>query len=284
MINRNGVEPTYGICGFIGISNTTQNIGMNCITPYITTTSIADNSNSIFHEITINDVVVRNIGDTNDFVIPVVANVPFTVKAVVRCDPNQTTYDKSSNGYPYVIWWPKGNVFPGVSNVEFSTIYQCVKKNSLVAVGEPDLPPGNPSLVAGENVSWGSTCPTSYAARNNGTLPNNEQMVLTDDILSKIVVYSKTPIGLNTGRANYYNASGTNIKSRLINFLGNGQIIPFVQGTETTNPNTFTLGSMGKLLPNLSLIKMFKLDNTDQSNDILEREYSYVVYNDEWAI
>lgn len=277
MVNRNGTNSTFAVCGFTAVSTATHTITMNCLTPSnINSTAPADNTNAVFHEILVNDVVVRSLSDTSDFTIPVTANVPFTVKAIVRCDPDDIKYDRSSGGFPYVIWWPKGNLL----NLELTVIWQCVKKNSLVAVGEPDAPPGNPQLLNGENVSWGSECPTSYLARNNGTLPNNSPMVLTDDILSKMLVLTK--VGSNSGRANFYDASGTLIRSRVTNFAGNGFIVPFIQSNNTGIPVSFSF--FVRTLPNLSKIRMYNFDNTAQTNDIYEREYSYVVYNNEWQI
>lgn len=279
MVNRNGSSPTYGLCGFTFTSTLTQTLTFNVLTIYNRDGQVCTNGNSVFHEVLINGVQARALANTNDIVLNIVANTSYTVQALVRCDPNQTTYDKSSGGHPYIYFWPKSTL----RHARITDIWQCVKINSLVAVGEPDNPPGTPSFTNGENVSWGSECPTSYAARGNGTLPSNQQMVLTDDILSKIIIFAK-PGAARQCRINFRNATPAIVKGRPLLYMGAEVTVPFINGTESTNNQNFSSALIGTMISGFVTVRVFNAANTLQTDEVKEREYSYVVYNNEWAI
>lgn len=278
MINQNGANPTYGLCGFSFISTLTQTIVFNVLTiTKRTPVAVCSNTNSIFHEVVINGQSVRNVDDETDVTLSVTAGLTYTIQALVKCDPNSNIYNKAQDGHPYVYFWPKSTL----RVIRITEIWQCVKTNSLIAVGEPDNPPGTPLLVNGENVAWGSECPTSYAARNNGTLPSNQQMTLTDDIISKLIIFKK---GTGTGqcRVNFRNNAGNILKSRPLLFMGAMVVVPFCNGTESSNNQNFQNGSIGTTIQNLTTVRVFNLAGTAQTDDAYEREYTYVVYNNIW--
>lgn len=278
MINKNGSNPTFGLCGFSFTSTANQTFVFNCLTiSRRFPAGTCSNSNSIFHEVLINGVSVRSLSATNDITLTVNVGTTYTIQALVRCDPNDNSFNKADNGQPYVYFWPKSTL----RAAKIIDIWQCVKTNSLVAVGEPDNPPGNPSFINGENVSWGSECPTSYLARNNGTLPNNQQMVLVDDILSKLIIFRKAT-GTGQCRVNFRNQALNILKSRPLLFVGPETTIPFCNGTESSDNQNFQNGSIGTYINGLKTVRIFNPSQTAQTDDTYEREYSYVVYNDNW--
>ena len=275
MINENGIGATFALVGFTGYTVTAQTITFKIWSPATLAQQIEPTSPfAIHHEVMLNGTTIRNLSDTTDVTFTTSPNVPFSLYAKVRCDPEDPYYNKAKGYKAHVYFQPITTI-----SIRLQGCSQLVKTNTLIAVGEPDVSPGTQLIVNGENVAYGSQAPISFRARGNGTLPPNSVMDGRSDWSAKVIAFTKGTYADNI-RLYWTNITGTRIRTSAITFAYTGYIIPLCRHNGTTNPNTF--GSSFQPYTDLNVVGQEDQPTSTVTDEVYEREYSYLVYNNVW--
>ena len=283
-VNRNRKDLTWAKCGVIlnnQYSTTTQYITFKIWSPTLTLgVEPIDLANTVHHIVYINDVYKRDFGDPSDVIVELPYNVNVSLYALVACGVGQTSYDRTLGGTGLVIFQPLTDIL----KVEITDMYCLRRSNTKIAVGDAALPPGNFLTFNGEQVGWGTACPTSYKARNTGVLPPNQPMAglgLKDNFAHCILFAKET--GILQQRIGYIDENNVRFRTQAIESIETGTVITMTQSNNSIRPEI--IGS--SFLPFPKGIKEMRVvdRSTDQPTDkVYEREYTYLVFANDWIL
>lgn len=212
MINEFNNVPTYGNCSLTFTS------------PVLVTFTLDvysfDNQTKISHDVysrtgTGEEVILRQ-NATNSFTVTVQPNLPVRIRALVKCDVAQTSYDKDRGGDAAVYWFPStrfGDI-PG---------RLVLKEASLLVRKSTEFIPyqtiKNTSLLNGEEVGYFSLIPNDYF--------NHGDPLLRSDIdrFTKMLVFTNPNASALLHRIAPITTSPTQFMANNTNLPG--MIVPF---------------------------------------------------------